>query len=29
MEKRNAEKAEASLSNDRLSESYGSKKLLL
>jgi len=29
MEKRDAEKAEASLSNDRLSESYGSKKLLL
>ena len=29
MEVRDAEKAEASLSNDRLSESYGSKKLLL
>ena len=29
MEKRNAEKAETSLPNDRLSESYRSKKLLL
>ena len=29
MEKCNAEKAEASLSHDRLSEPYGSKKLLL
>ena len=29
MEKRDAEKAEASLSNDRLSESHRSKKLLL
>lgn len=29
MEKRNAEKAEASLPHDRLSEPYGSKELLL
>ena len=29
MEKRNAEKTEASMSHDRMSESYGSKKLLL
>jgi len=29
MEKRNAEKAETSLPNDRLSESYGKKELLL
>ena len=29
MEKRNAEKAETPVSNDRMSESYGSKKLLL
>ena len=29
MEKRNAEKAETSLSHDGLSESYRSKKLLL
>lgn len=29
MEKRDAEKTKAPLSNDRMSESYGSKKLLL
>ena len=29
MEKRNAEKAETTLPHDRLSEPYGSKKLLL